>query len=331
MALLDRGVVPVGLGSTPKHKELATPLLSQVIKDYLKDPIVLVAPSAEPLLSILVSELPRLRMSEITYQWANEWIASHKKLKLAPGTIRKRVGTLSQVVDWYCRNNPSNTNILKLLPRGYSRYPDLAVVDVQRNRRLTPCEEALIYASLKGVKREDRERSWGPDPLFELFYSLLVGAGLRLKEAYTLTVGGLKLDKGYVYVMGFKGHYGAIKPRTVPLHRPLIDKLRNQTKNSELSSLVFPYWDGTKEDFKRCQLRITNRFSTLFSYSGLVDITAHDLRHEACCRWVTLRNATGWVFNELEICKIMGWSDPKMMLRYASLRAEDFADRLNSL
>ena len=45
------------------------------------------------------------------------------------------------------------------------------------------------------------------------------------------------------------------------------------------------------------------------------DFREHDLRHEATCRWVELRNATGWVFSEIEVCRIMGWSDTRMMLR----------------
>ena len=55
---------------------------------------------------------------------------------------------------------------------------------------------------------------------------------------------------------------------------------------------------------------------------------------EPCDGWrgredrILLRNATGWVFSEIEICRIMGWSDTRMMLRYASLRGSDLASRL---
>ena len=62
------------------------------------------------------------------------------------------------------------------------------------------------------------------------------------------------------------------------------------------------------------------------------DCRGHDLRREAKCRWVEPRDAGGrWVFSEVEICKIMGWTDPRMMLRYASLRGTDLADRLAAL
>jgi integrase len=74
---------------------------------------------------------------------------------------------------------------------------------------------------------------------------------------------------------------------------------------------------------------LSQRFATLFDYAGVPDCTEHDLRHEATCRWVTLRDASGhWVFSETEVCKILGWSDTRMMLRYASLRGEDLSARL---
>ena len=76
-------------------------------------------------------------------------------------------------------------------------------------------------------------------------------------------------------------------------------------------------------------MRLSARFGTLFAYAGVTDMTEHDLRHCATCMWFGLRDAGGrWVFSEIEICRIMGWSDTRMALRYASLRGEDLAARL---
>lgn len=58
-------------------------------------------------------------------------------------------------------------------------------------------------------------------------------------------------------------------------------------------------------------------------------MTEHDLRHEATCRWMQMRQpGGGWVFSDVEICRIMGWTSTDMMLTYASLRGEDLAARL---
>ena len=91
---------------------------------------------------------------------------------------------------------------------------------------------------------------------------------------------------------------------------------------------MFDFWNGTEEDLTATTNRLSKRFKSLFEYAELDNYVEHDLRHEACCRWVMLKGDKGWLFNELEICKILGWSNTKMMLRYASLRGEDLADRL---
>jgi integrase len=93
--------------------------------------------------------------------------------------------------------------------------------------------------------------------------------------------------------------------------------------------LLFSFWDGDPLSLDRTSNALSKRFKTLFTYAGMPDFTEHDLRHEATCRWASMRNKrdTGWMWSELEICKIMGWSKTDMFLRYASLRGEDLADR----
>lgn len=41
------------------------------------------------------------------------------------------------------------------------------------------------------------------------------------------------------------------------------------------------------------------------------------------------RHDGAWALSDVEVCRIMGWSDPRMLLRYASLRGEDLADRVS--
>jgi integrase len=272
-------------------------------------------------------------MADITFQWANQLIEGYKtrKKKMTPGSIRKRVGALSKVVAWYYRTTTkagqqTPVNVLTLLPRGYSQYADGSVRDVQRDVRMTAEDEAAVRSALAGVKRPDKERAWGADPAFELFFSLIIDTGLRLREAYRLKVDQFDQKRGLLLIEGSKGHHGSAKPRTVPLKREIRARLATWCEGR--SGLMFPFWNGTAEDLQKCTGRLSARFTTLFDYAMVPHYTEHDLRHEACCRWVMLKGDRGWIFNEIEICKIMGWTDTKMMLRYASLRGEDLADRL---
>lgn len=331
-AWLAEGLVPPGLfGSDP-----LSPLLVTVIRDYTFRATPKPTASDSALLDVLLREVEGLRVSGVTFQWAESYVKGLKarEKKPTPGTIRKRVGALARVLDWHFRDvrkegQPLAVNALRLLPSGYSTYEDNAVRDVHRDLRFGPGDAEALDAVLDGVKRPDRERPFPADPAFKLLFETIVDTGLRLREAYWLRVEQLDVARGLLNVDGTKGHRGVIKPRTVPLKPALRKKLIDWCRGKAPKSLMFPFWDGTPEDLHKCSARLSARFSNLFDYAGVEKFTEHDLRHESCCRWMTLKNpAAGWVFNEIEICKIMGWSDTKIMLRYASLRGEDLSSRL---
>ena len=360
--LLRQGVVPQVLMNAAEAKqkqEKATQdsqFLSAVVQGYLNHAPV--APNEAALLAVMQrDDLRGVAVADVTYQWVEGYV---RKLKtgrgdvrgafgrkvgnLAPGSIRKRVGALARVMDWHWRRTVAAgeampPNPLRQLPRGYSVYSDrdtaeatraglAAKKDTTRERRLALDEEALLVQALDGVKLPGKLRALAPDPEAKMFLRLVLDTGLRMKEAYTLRVSQIDWARGFINVEGSKGHRGTIKPRTVPMKPGVSAELRAWCKDR--AGLVFSYWDGNKSDMKRTTNQIASRFRSLFRHAGLPDMTEHDLRHEACCRWFELRGKDGrWVFSDVEICKIMGWSDYSMVLRYASLRGEDLSSRLS--
>lgn len=325
--LLDAGVVPQDLiqpAATP-----TVPLLTKVVDDYLK--LAPVTPSDSELLGNMRPELEGVR--GVTTQWVDAYLISLKTRErpLTPGSIRKRIGVLARVWAWHIRRTTPpgalpQANPLRLLPAGYSQYapgdPD-AREDEVRDRRLHADEQARIVAALAGQKRPDRERALTPCPHFTLLFWVILLTGMRLREAYTLRWDQVRVAKGFILVEGTKSTRGRRKPRVVPISPELGARLPEPGQG-----LVFPFWSGTPEDLRPCTLRLSARFSALFRYAKVDDFTEHDLRHEATCRWYEMRRADGaWVFGEVEIMRIMGWSSPKMALRYASLRGEDLAAR----
>jgi integrase len=342
-ALLKRGVVPSELlALEPRSGD--DPLLAVVIRGYTEA----AAPTDSDLelLGTMMTELAGLRVSGVTFQWADDYV---RRLKLqrnvAPSTIRKRIGVLARVLDWHLRRTTpagqhAPANALRLLPKGYSQFTrDEATAaeaagllhkrDLARDVRLGVDAEQLIMAALAGERRPDRERALAHDPAFVMLFQLIVDTGLRLREAYRLRADQIDLARGLVMVEGSKGHRGVIKPRMVPLKPALAKLLKAYCKGR--NGLLFPFWNGQPEDLKRTTTRLSVRFSKLFEYAGVDNFTEHDLRHEATCRWVELRHPrTGsWAFGDIEICRIMGWTDTNMMLRYASLRGEDLAARMH--
>lgn len=336
-AMLDRGIVPAELLEPEKRGE--NPKLSRLIPLYLEDASI--APSDKPMLGILKSTEGETRLLTITSAWADLWVSELKTTHhLAPSTIRKRVECLARVLDWHWRKQGGTppANPLRMMPRGYSQATAGEVVkllaaevepkrDLQRDRRLSPAEQQRCLSALAGNKREGRERPLPIDPAFTLLFDLIVNTGLRLSEAYSLRVDQIDLVRWVIKVEGSKGHRGVIKPRVVPLVPELRELLADRCRNRV--GLIFPFWDGTPVDKTLATGRLSHRFATLFDFSKVEDFTEHDLRHEATCRWFTRRQPNGhWVFSEIEVCKIMGWSDTRMALRYASLRGEDLSARL---
>lgn len=331
-ALLSRGIVPLELMEREAPRDDG-PLLPALIRDYAK--AFPVTASDEKLLYVVLHEVAGVRLAQVNARWVDGYVDRMKRERnLAPGTIRKRIGVLGRVVDWHLRHQGQSAvvNPFRILPAGYSAYSDedASVVapkrDQKRDRRLTAQEDARIRAALAGEKRPDRERALTIDPAFALLYSLIVDTGLRLFEAFRLRADMIDTHQWIINVPGSKGARGEVRPRVVPLKPSLRAPLRDWCAGRV--GLLFPFWDGTEADRPKASGRLSARFSKLFEYAQVTDFTEHDLRHEATCRWFELRGAQGWVFSEVEVCRIMGWTDTRMALRYASLRGSDLSARL---
>ena len=54
-------------------------------------------------------------------------------------------------------------------------------------------------------------------------------------------------------------------------------------------------------------MRLSRAFARAFDYAGCADLREHDLRYEATCRWVLMRDQKGsWMFRTEELMKITG-------------------------
>ena len=336
LAVLARGLVPAEMLAKPRGA--SDPTLASVIGDYQRETSV--TDSDNELLGVVKGEVMGVRVSGVTFTWTEDYVRDLKSEKkhLAPGTIRKRVGSLARVLDWHFKRvtapgEAPRANPLRMLARGYSVYSKTDAISVKpkfdekRNRRFGPGEAERVAKALAGVKRPDRERVFTKDPEFPIFYSVLLATGMRSFEVYRLRVESIDFAKNIIRVDGSKGHRGAEKPRHVVIRPELRAPLREFCKG-RASGLVFGYWDGQADTRQKVAGRLTQRFLSLFAYAEVPDFSEYDLRHEAACRWFALRNDRGWVFSELEICRMMGWASFDLAIRYASLRAEDLSARM---
>lgn len=343
--LLKAGIVPPGLvDTTPQPGER----LSIIVQWWINSGEA--APTEVDVLILLRDELGALRLPELTYTWAEAWVRSMKlQRNYAPGTIRKRLGALSRCLDAYLRKHPDIQlgNPLRRLPRGAAAYNakdaeearklgKQAKEDEVRERRLHPGEFERVVRTLGGEKRPDRERALDlkeADALRMLFL-LLFYSGIRLREAYTLTAGQVRMRDRVMEVRSSKQWYGRVKMRTVPLRPQLHAAFAHYLglREYRADEPIFPWWDGSwdKKHLAYVTTKLSAQFARIFEYAGCADLTEHDLRHEATCQWYELRAVDGgWLYREQEIPRIMGWAaNSKMPARYASFRAEDLAQRM---
>jgi len=313
-----RLVEALGRGQVPP--ELLTPIqtrrimLSAVLRQYLNEAPI--ARTDRPLVEWLQENL-KIAMQDLTVRWVDQWVAGMKKGgRLAPGSIRKRVESLARAVDWHLRQQGSDaTNPLRTLPRGYSGYAAGERTDTVRDRRLLPGEYERIEATLLGRKRHDSAE-------FLLLFRLLVHTGLRLGEAYRLQGAHIRMAARTIHVSRSKTG----RARDVPMTKAVVEMLAG----ADEKDLVFPFWDGTPEGETQTTRRLSARFVSTFEYAGCVDLTAHDLRHEATCRWMEMRDASGqWLFRPEEVRRITGHRSEQMFFRYFSMRGSDLAARLD--
>lgn len=330
-----------------KAAPTASKTLGYVIRQWANSGLA--AHSQQSPLTSLVMEVGEVRLADVSYAWLSGYVQSLKvKNNLSPNTIRHRVQALGRAIDEYLRHNPDVVmqNPVRLLPKGYSTYTEVDKrlaeanggehrVDVARDRRLHAGEEERIVAVLSGYRPEGRRCALhlrGGDALLTMFI-LIVYSGLRLREAYMLKRSQIDMGSKVIRAQCSKQWRGSVKFRDVPIrpevHRALSSYLSGRNILPEEN--LFPFMDEEPGmTMTKVSHRLSTRFNSAFEFAGIPDLHEHDLRHEATCRWLELRDNQGqWVFRMEEVNRIMGWSaNSTMAQRYASFRGSDLAQRI---
>ena len=326
----------------PTHA--GSPAMSDLLSQYLAADNAKIARTDRHVVLALGRQMKGIALAGITTTWSDAWVRRMKREEaLAPGTIRKKVEALARAIDWWNRKEHEGVetfNPLRVMPKGYSAYrPDDVSpgqempIDTHRDRRLHPGEAEAIEAAIQGSRRPDRERSWGIDSerdrkSFLALFRLITYTGLRLREAYRLRVSDVKFELRTIHIRRSKT--GAL--RDVPMTRQLegwLKEIIDPAAGKE--DIIFPFWSGSdsEEVLRQTSNRLSRRFSTLFEYARCRDLTEHDLRHEATCRWMDMKDSSGrWLFRPEEVRRITGHRSVQIFERYLSLRGSDLAERL---
>ncbi len=89
--------------------------------------------------------------------------------------------------------------------------------------------------------------------------------------------------------------------------------------------LLFPWWNGDlrEELLHKTTSLLSHQFARVFDAAGCGDLRFHDLRHEA-----TSRLFERTTLSDIEISRITGHKDPRVLRRYSNLRGSDLAFKL---
>ncbi len=341
-AMIDAGHIPDELKvyATPKgsrrHKpEVMTTRIQDAIDGYLSG--YHVTEGDKQWLGVIREEVGTVELGAVTVQWALEQVRSYKLTrKLAPTTIRHRIGALRRCLDWHVMVGALPLNPLKLLPTRYASYNDAeraAVEDAPpadnaRDRRMEEGEEERIRKVLSGdveyLQSLGVERGLSPESLAPMLFlfELAIETAMRMREMFTLTWRQIDIEKKTVFLDRTKNG----DSRQVPLSSVALGIVKERGANRKAGDLVFPeFWDGDSSEagLRRASSRMSGRWRTVARLAKCPDLHFHDLRHEATSRLFERTTMT-----DTKIAKITGHRDPRMLLRYANLRASDLADEL---
>ena len=285
---------------------------------------------------IHIERLGEENFLKIDYYWVEHWIMSMKREhNLAPGTIRKHVGSLSRLFTWAANKGIMNENPISRLPRGYAGYTEDDVmfaekkVDKSRDVRIPPADISKIMEVIDGKrKRPDVQRFLeipNPDET-RLIFILAVESAMRLREMYTLSEVQVSLDKNTIFLDKTKNGDQRQVPLSSVANSALRDYLAVYPKSERKTDILFPgLWNGklTVAELRKTTAKLSKRFGRILDHAGRSDASFHDLRHEATCQFF-LRTT----LSDTEIMRITGHKSHAMLKRYASLRGSELSSKL---
>lgn len=256
------------------------------------------------------------RLEKLSYPWCERWVESMRVEGLAPSTITKNVGMLARCVDWALRSGIVNmpNNPLRLLPCGYASKGRLkSTWEGERDRRL----------SADGAEEGAIRRALSKNGEHAMMFDIALETAMRLSEIYTLTKAQVDLLRSTIFLVNTKNG----SRRQVPVTSVLAPLLaRYMASLPETETRLFPRsWGGKRE--RALMAATTNAlskaFTARFRAAGVNGLRFHDLRHEATSR---IYERTS--LSDVQVARITGHRDPRMLRRYANLRASDLAASL---
>lgn len=271
--------------------------------------------------------LPKLKMSAVTSDAIAAW-RDRRLLEVTGATVNREIDVLSAVLN-HAR-------------REWRIHVDNPIRDVKRperakarDRRLSPDEQAYLFAALTGGERlSDGTFSKGArNPWLLPLVQLALETAMRRGELLSLQWENIDLERRTAHLPDTKNG----DARTVPLSTRAVSILKDLLSCS--TDLAFdqrtgPVFETTAQALRKGFVRSIERAKSRYKEDCLAagrkpkkgfleDVHFHDTRHEAASRLAEKLS------NVLELSAVTGHRDLRMLKRYYHPRAEDLAKKLD--
>lgn len=254
-----------------------------------------------------INGLLRHPISEV---FLNELRASHFALyrdeqlkKIKPSTLLKNLGQFNQAIET-ARKEWDLIDIRN--PISNIRKP---TVKNNRSRRLSGHEEEQLLQAFEPAIRQP-DGTYGPgirNQFMKPVFILAIETAARRGELLKLTWNQVDLSDGVATFLDTKNGLD----REIPLTKKAREIL-TELKKSSTGDKVF---ETTDEAIKLCWQRVIKNL-------GIENLHFHDLRHEAISRLAKK------VPNLIELSKISGHQDLKMLSRYYHISARELVNKI---
>lgn len=266
-------------------------------------------------LDAIDAEFGSSAVATISSQAIAAWRDKALKQGLSASTVRKRINTLSKLLD--IGNREWGVPIAANPVKQVSKPPERNA----RERRLTPTEAQWLLVGA------DQAENIQLRPLIDL----AIETGARMGELLSIEWKDVDLRASVLTIRGLSGEGSKNgEVRRVPLSTAAVEVFKAMPRGVGASRVFYSWscceatriiWQKTLERSRaaytqQCEERKIEAEEGVFE-----NLRFHDLRHEAASRLAEKLQAH-------ELAKVMGWKTIQMAMRYYHPRAEDLARKL---
>jgi integrase len=257
----------------------------------------------------ILRKIGNVKIGEIKRYWVKQYIAKLRASKTNIGsvfawaTIAAHMKAMAVAIRWSADEwdvHPGH------LPFSTKLFPDNW--QVNRERRMEPFEERAIVSRLRRIQYPSKNH-------WRRLFCMALETGARLQELVLSEWTEFDLDRRVWNIPA--SHTKTKQARTVPLSKRATRCMRilKMIASSESTRVFHTLGEPTT---------VSASYHRYVLESGVVDLRFHDLRHEAISRMVLYKRQ----LSVFEIMKIVGHRSLEMLNRYANLRGDELAHKM---